>query len=416
MSAVAERRAGTFSALRHRNFRVFWTGFLVSMTGNWMQMFALGWLVVELAERDGVPERAALYAGLVGFARLLPALGLGLVAGAVVDRVDRRKVLLVEESCALAIAVSLAALTLTDTVTVAWVIGFAALGAAATAFESLTRSAILPGLAGPDLLVSAVGLNSSAVNLSVLLGPLLGGLLIVSVGIGGLMLVNAATFLASLWSLAYIPEQRVVDAGPRVGVVASIRAGLAFVRETPFVRWQLLLLATVTILGNPLSQLLPAFVSRVLDMGAVELSWLAAAGGAGGLVATLVAPMVGARRGRGLVFIVSTLCAGLGLMLFGVQRSLLPAFALMLAVEFAMTVGATLCMMITQLTTPDHLRGRVISVQQLIVEAGIPGGTLLLGASGSVIGVGAAVAWAGAVVALTSVVVLVRAPLLRAVA
>jgi MFS family permease len=415
VSDTAARRVTTFSALGYRDFRVFWTGFLVSMTGNWMQVFALGWLVVELANRAGVPERAALYAGLVGFARLLPGLAVGLVAGAVADRVDRRALLVVEEISGLLTAVALAVSTLTDAVNLAWVIAFAAIGSVTSTFDSLGRQAILPGLAPARLLPSAVGLNSTGVNLSVLLGPLLGGLLIVPLGIGGLLLLNAGTYAIALWSLTLLPAQPKVDTGPQASVPASIRVGLAYVRDTPFVRWQLLLLATVTILGNPLSQLLPAWVND-LRMGAVELSWLAAAEGVGGLIATLVAPMAGARRGRGRVLIGSSFAVGGGLVLFGVQRHLVPAFALIVAVAFAMVVVATLSMMVAQLTTPAHLKGRVISVQQLIVQAGIPGGTLLLGACGSFIGVGASIAAAGVAVALVSIAIFVRAPLLRAVA
>ena len=415
MNIEVPRRVRLFSALGCRDFRVFWTGFLVSMTGNWMQMFALGWLVVDLAVRDGTPGRAALYLGLVGFARLVPSLVVGLVAGAVADRVERRTVLVVEESCALVVAIVLAVLTLTDVITLGWVIGLSAVGAVTGTFENLTRNALFPGLVEPEHLVSAVAMNSMAVNLSVMLGPLLGGVLIGPLGIGGLLLLNAASFLASLLSLALIPAQRIVqDAGPRVSMVDSIRAGLAYVRGTPFVRWQLLLLAGVTLLGYPLSQLLPAWVND-LHMGAVELSRLAAAEGAGGLLATLVAPLLGARGGYGRVFVTTSFGAGVCMVLFGVQHHALTALVLIVVVAFMMVVAATLCMMITQLTTPDQLRGRVISVQALIVNAGIPGGTLLLGTWGSLVGVGAAVSAAGALLSLASMVVLVRAPTLRTI-
>jgi predicted MFS family arabinose efflux permease len=415
MSVEAPGRVRLFSALGCRDFRVFWTGFLVSMTGSWMQLFALGWLVVELAVSEGTPERAALYLGLVGFARLVPSLAVGLVAGAVADRADRRMVLVVEESCALVVAIVLAVLTLTDVITLGWVIILSAVGAVTGTFENLTRNAFLPALVGPDQLVSAVAMNSTAVNLSVMLGPLLGGVLIGALGIGGLLLLNATSFLAALLSLALIPAQRSdQDAGPRLSMFGSIRAGLAYVRGTPFVRWQLFLLAAVTLLGYPLSQLLPAWVND-LHMGAIELSWLAGAEGAGGLLATLVAPLLGARGGYGRVFVTASLCAGVCMVLFGVQHHLVAALMLIVVVAFMMVVAGTLCMMITQLTTPDQLRGRVISVQALIVNAGIPGGTLLLGAWGSVVGVGAAASAAGAVLSLTSVVVFLRAPTLRAI-
>jgi MFS family permease len=416
MSVEVPPRVRLFSSLGCRDFRVFWIGFLVSMTGNWMQMFALGWLVVELAVRDGTPDRAALYIGLVGFARLIPSLVVGLVAGAVADRVDRRTLLVVEESCALVVALLLAVLTLSDVMTLGWVIGLSAVSAVTGTFENLTRNALVPGLVEPEHLVSAVAMNGMAVNLSVLLGPLLGGALITPLGIGGLLLLNAVSYLASLLSLALIPAQRVpYEAGSRMSMVDSIRAGLSYVRETGFVRWQLLLLAAITLLGYPLSQLLPAWVND-LHLGAIQLSWLAAAEGAGGLVATLVAPLLGARGGYGRVFVATSLGAGVCMALFGVQHHALTALPLIVIVAFMMTVAVTLCMLITQLTTPDRLRGRVISVQALIVNAGIPGGTLVLGAWGSLVGVGVAVSAAGALLVLASVIVLVRAPALRVIA
>jgi MFS family permease len=414
MAAVADRQVSTFGALGCRDFRVFWSGFLVSSIGNTMQLFALGWLAVQLAVQDGVPERASLYVGVVGLARLVPAAVLGLIAGAVVDRVDRRTILAVEETCGLVSGAAIAVLTITEAVNVGWVLVYAAITAGMGCFERLTRQAILPGLAGSARMMSAIGLNSSAQGLAVFLGPMIGGLLIGPIGIGGLLLVNTATYLVALWSLARIPTQRAA-ARVEANMVASIRTGLAFVRDTPFMHWQLLLLLAVTIFGNPLAQLLPAFVSDVLELSAVELSWLASAMGIGGLLATVTVPMVGARRGRGLTFIASSLGIGLALALFGLQRSLLPALALVVVVAFMTVSAGMLCMMITQLTTPDELRGRVIGVQQFGVEVGIPAGTLLLGAAGSIIGIGTVLSIAGALLAVATVVIFLRAPHLRAI-
>ena len=411
MSAI--RRVTAFSALRRRDFRVFWIGFLTSMSGSWMQVFAVGWLVVQLAEREGAPERAALYLGLVGFSRVVPGLVVGLVAGAVVDRADRRAVLVVEETCSLAVAVVLALLTISGEINLGWVMLLSVIGATATSFEVLTRQAILPGLAGPDLLVSAVGLNGAAVNLSALLGPLIGGLLLGPLGIGGLMLVNASTFLVALVALALIPAQPSPATGPSPGMLASIGEGLSFVRETPFVRWQLLLFTTGVVLGTPYQELLPAFVNDTLHAGSLELSWLAAAASVGGLAATVVAASPRAVRRRGRAFILSSLAAGVVLFLFGAQRSVALSLVLMVAVGFTNISVAVLSMMITQLTTPGHLRARVISVQVLLVNAGGPLGALMLGALGTAIGIHVALAAGGAALALVSIFVLARAPALR---
>jgi predicted MFS family arabinose efflux permease len=415
MSEVA-RRVTTFSALGHRNFRVFWIGFLCSMTGTAMQTFAVGWLVVELAVRDGAPGRASLYLGFAGLARALPGFVLALVAGAVVDRTDQRSLLLVSESCALLAAAVLAALTLSDAVTVGWVLALSAIGSVTDSFEVLGRAAIFPRLARREDLVSAVGLNSTAVNLSSLLGPLLGGLLIGPMGIGALMLLNAVSYLTALLSLVLIPTQPSLSNGTRAGMLASIREGLAHVRGTPFVRWQLLLFGAGVLFGRPYAQLLPAFVHDALRLGAVELSWLAAAGGTGGLAATLVVASLGGARRRGLVFIAASFGSGLLLVLFGTQHVLGPALVLMAGVAFTMILAATLSMTLLQLSTPDHLRGRVMSVQTLIVQTGVPSGALLLGTLGSLVGIDVAMAAGGAALAIVSVLVLLCAPALRGAA
>jgi predicted MFS family arabinose efflux permease len=286
---------------------------------------------------------------------------------------------------------------------------------ATSCFGRLARQAILPGLVGSERLMSAVGLNSSAIGFSAIAGPAIGGLLIGAVGVDGVLLVHAAMCVAALWCLALVPAQRTAETGPRLGMVASIRPGLAFVRDRAFVRWQLFLLLAVTMFANPVRELLPAYVSDVLHSGAVELSWLAAAMGIGGLAATVVAVLVGARRGRGRVFVASSLGSGLVLVLFGAQRSLVPALVLVASVAFLMVAAAVLCTMIAQLTTPDLLLGRVIGVHHVVVEVGIAVGTLLLGAAGSVMGVGTAMTAAGVLLALAAALVWARAPQLRAI-
>jgi len=408
-------RAATFSALGARDFRVFWYGSLVSSIGMTMQHFALGWFVVELAVRDGAPERASLYAGVVGLSYSVPALLLGIIAGVVVDRGDRRRILLLEQCVELLCAAGMAALTVTGAADLGWVLVVGGITSVAGCFGRLARQAILPGLTGPARLMSAVGLNSSAIGFSAIAGPAIGGLLIGPLGVGGVLLVDAAASVVALWCLALVPPQRAADTGPQSGLVASIRPGLAFVRDRAFVRWQLFLLLAVTMFANPIRELLPAYVSDVLHKGAVELSWLAAAIGIGGLVATVVAAVVGARRGRGRVFVASSLGSGLVLVLFGAQRSLVPAIVLVAVVAFLMVSAAVLCTMITQLTTPDPLLGRVVGVHHFVVEIGIAAGTLLVGAVGSLVGVGTAMTAAGVLLTMAALLVFARAPQLRSI-
>src|SRR5262245_32879824 len=186
-------RAGTsmFNALGSRDFRVFWCGSLVFQIAVSMQFFAIGWFVVQLARGEGLPERAALYAGMLGLALAVPSLVLGVVAGVIIDRVDRRRVVLAEQVVAVLSGAGMAALVMTGLAGLGWVLVYAVITGMIGSFGRLARQAILPGLVGPGRLTSAVVLNSSTLRISMVLGPLIGGILIGPLEIGGLLLINA---------------------------------------------------------------------------------------------------------------------------------------------------------------------------------------------------------------------------------
>jgi MFS family permease len=411
--AARGRVATTFAALGQRDFRVFYAGFFISQIGMWLQTFALGWLVVQLAVRDGVPERAPLYLGLVGLARAVPSLPVGLLAGVVVDRFDRRRVLMLAAAGSASISLALAGLTLADRIAIAWVVVLAAFVAAARSFELLGGQAILPQLASRVDLGSAVGLSGAAVTLSLMLGPLIGGLLVGPVGIGGLLVIASLTAVAYLATLAFVPAVPRPAGTKHSGVLRSIAEGLAYIRDDPMLRFQMLLIGSAAVLARPYVELLPAFVHDTLRLGAVELSRLAAAGGLGGFAATLVAASLASSSRRGAIFIVTTLCGGLSLAVLTVQRDLVPAMVVIVAVAFTLALGAMLSLTLLQLRAPQHLHGRVISVQALLVSTGIPLGTMLLGTLGSVLSVATAMGVGALMLAGISLAVLARGRSLR---
>jgi predicted MFS family arabinose efflux permease len=413
MTTVTSPRGRTFSALGRRDFRVFCVGHVVSTLGTSIASFALGWLVVQLAERDGVPGRAGLYLGVVGLAHAVPSIVMSLVGGAMVDRADRRFLLFVANTSALVVAAVLAALTLTGAITLGWVVVLSIVGAVTSSFEPVTRQAILPQLIDPGMLVSAVGLNSTAFSLAWLVGPLLGGVLLGPIGIGGLMVFSAVSYLAALGSLALLPALPSVTTGPRPRMLASIGEGLAYLRGSPFLRSQLLFAAVWLVLAGPLPPLLPAFVDEALGLGGLELSWLGVAGGVGGLAATLVAASLASVRRPGLVLIAGALGAGLSLALFAVQSDLGPALLLMVAVGFTTDLVLTVGTTVIQLVTPDHLRGRAIGVEAFMVQTCVPAGALLFGSLGTLVGIDVALTIGGATLALASVAFLVWVPSLR---
>src|SRR5256885_1054106 len=174
-TAAEPGRTSAWSALEHRDFRLFWIGLVVSNIGTWMQQFGLGWLVVQLAIKDGVPQLAPFYLGLVGLSRALPGLAFGLFGGVVADRADRRRLLLVTQSSAAVFAGILAYLAISNQINIVEIVLISALNSIIFSFDAPTRQAMVPRLVSGTRLMSAIGLNSAAFNWATLVGPLIGG-------------------------------------------------------------------------------------------------------------------------------------------------------------------------------------------------------------------------------------------------
>ena len=411
-SAAEPGRTSTLAALEFRDFRLFWFGLVVSNVGTWMQIFGLGWLVVQLAVKDGVPQLAPLYLGLVGLSRALPGLTFGLVAGVVADRSDRRRLLMITQGSAGIIAAILAALTISERINIVEVLLLVALNSVIFSFDAPTRQSMVPRLVTDRELMSAIGLNSAAFNGATLLGPLIGGVLIIPFGVGGLMAINALSYLSIIVALQLMKPQPVIEVGPRQSMLAAISEGLEYIRRDPVLRWVVLLTATTALFTRPYIQLLPA-EAQLLGVGALELSWLLAASGAGALVGALATASLGGLRRRGAVLVASVLAHGLLLSIFAEQRTLIGAMILVGLTGAAVMVFLGMANVLMQTRTPDHLRGRAMSVQTMVMMSFMPLGQMLLGALGTVVGIDRAFLAGGIIVLLVSTFVLVRAPALR---
>src|SRR5437868_8723373 len=223
---VEPGRTPAIAALRYRDFRLFWFGLLVSNIGTWMQMFGQGYLVVLLAVRDAVPQLAPLYLGLVGLARAIPGLALGLFGGALADRTDRRRLLLVTQSAAAITAAILATLAITDRINIVEILLLGALNSTIFAFDAPTRQSMVPRLVPERDLMSAIGLNSAAFNGPQIIGPVIGGLIIVPFGPGGLFLVNALSYLAVVVALVLMRPIPPLVRAPGTDMLSRVRNGL----------------------------------------------------------------------------------------------------------------------------------------------------------------------------------------------
>ena len=261
---VEPGRTSAIAALRYRDFRLFWFGLLVSNVGTWMQMFGQGYLVVLLAVRDGVPQLAPLYLGLVGLARAIPGLTLGLFGGALADRTDRRRLLLVTQSAAAVTAAILATLAITDRINIVEILLLGALNSTIFAFDAPTRQSMVPRLVPERDLMSAIGLNSAAFNGPQIIGPVIGGLIFApfaatpTFGAGLLFYINAISYLAVVVALLRMRPVPIIGKSGEVSMLDSIREGLAYIRQDVVVRWIVILAAATALFARPYLQLLPA--------------------------------------------------------------------------------------------------------------------------------------------------------------
>jgi len=386
-----------------------------SNVGNWIQTFALGWYVVELAVREGVPERGPLYLGLVAGARVAPGLVAGVVAGTVSDRVDRRRLLMLVQVMNGANAVTLGALALTDHLGLVALLIATTLTGLVSAFDSPARQAMVPALVPRTAISSAVGLMLATQNLATVVGPLIGGLLIASIGVGGLLFLNAASYIViigALLSMRAIPLDHVAT---RANVLRSMQEGFAYVWRDPVIRPLFVLLIVTGLGGRSLTQLMPAFAHDTLHAGAIELSWLLGAAGLGALAGSMLSASLGGFRRRGLLVVVCSAAFGALLVGFAMQTTLVPAIVLVLLASTAMQLHITNHVTLYQMRTPPGLQGRVVGTSSTLSLTSGSVGALLIGSLGTVAGVNVAIGVGGAVLTVAALLILTRMAPLREV-
>jgi MFS family permease len=391
-------RARTFRSLRrHRNYRIFFTGQIVSLAGTWMQNIALAWLVIELS---GSP----LAIGALAFWRFVPFTVFGLAAGVVADRIESRKLVMATQASAMAISIALAVVTLTGTATLPIVYILAALGGVALAFDAPGRQSLTFQMVGPRELPNAVALNSGLFNGSRIIGPAIAGLVIAAVGTGLCFVVNAVSFLAVLTALALVrnEELRVVEKDPSARVVDGIRRAFAHAWNDPQLRLILMVVTVVSTVGFNFHVLVPLLAADTLHVGPEGFGFLSASFGLGALVGALAAATF--REASWRLFAIGTGSFGvLALLLAPVQNAIL-AGVLLVGIGVSFTLFTANANALVQLAAPDYLRGRLISIYLLAFVGVAPVGGLFAGWLAEVGGTSLAFAVAGATSLVTILV------------
>jgi MFS family permease len=373
VTSVALASARTFRSLRrHHNYRLFFAGQVVSLAGSWMQNVALAWLVLELS---GSP----LAVGGLAFARFVPFMLLGLVAGVVADRLDTRKLVIGAQAASMVVSAALAVVTLAGVATLPVVYALATLGGLALVFDAPGRQSLTFQMVGPRELGNAVALNSSLFNASRVIGPAIAGVLIAAVGTGWCFVVNTASFVAVLAALvAMRPEELVeVEKDADATVVGGIREGFRWVVGDHTARTVLVVVTALSALGFNFHVLVPLLGSAALDVGPRGFGLLSTAFGLGALAGALLA--ASARDATYRRFVAGAAAFGALLVALAPVESAPIALGLLVALGAAFTLLTTSANALVQLAAPDRLRGRVIAIYLFAFAGLTPVGGLVAG-------------------------------------
>lgn len=375
-------------ALKHPKYFYLWLGLLVSVAGSQMQLAAIHWHIRELT---GEPNPLAL--GGIGLARILPVIVFSFVGGAVADSYNRRKILFITQSILAVQALVLAYLTFSGLVQIWHIYLLTAIQACATAFDLPARQAMIPNLVSKEHLPSAFSMNSVAFNTGAILGPLLFGF-IPEGGQGYAYLLNAFSYLAVLGALALMGQvsQNVNLAG---GVnLRSMQEGVRFITSRPLILSTMLMDFIATFFASA-NTMLPIIARDILHVGKSGYSLLVSAQAIGSVSAGIAVSQIHQLRKQGPLFLSAVTAFGLATIWFGVSRAFAPALIALIIMGAADTVGTVIRNTIRQLQTPDHIRGRMTSVNQLFFQGGPQLGEIEAGVVASLFGVPFAVVSGG---------------------
>jgi MFS family permease len=362
----------TFASLKHRNYRLWFWGQMVSLFGTWMQMTAQGFLVFELT-------RSPAFLGYVGFASGVPSWLLSAYGGVVADRIPRRRLLIITQIVMMVLAFVLAAMTFANVVQ-PWHIILLAFGlGVANAFDAPARLAFVSELVGREEITNAVALNGTMFNIAVAIGPAIAGITYASFGPAWCFAINGVSFVAiviALMSMKLQPQELTTN---HRSSFSALKEGINYVHKHIVIRTLIGLVAATSLFGLALGTLLPAWSVKILSGDAATNGLLYSARGIGSLIGALAIASLGRIAFRGKLISTGSLIAPVFIALFAIT-SWLPLSLLMMGfIGMAAVFVLNLSNAMIQSLVPDELRGRVMGVYSTIFMGSIPLGSLILG-------------------------------------
>jgi len=386
-------------ALTHRDFRIVWLAALGSTIGTWMQKFAQSWLVLDLTDSN-------FYLGLDDFLSQLPILLFMLIGGVVADRYDRRKLLTWSQYVQAFTAFSLAAVVFLDIVTIWHVLTLSFISGLGQAFGGPAYQSLLPSLVPRRDLPNAIALNSTQFNLSRILGPLGGTAILVSLGMAACFFLNGLSFFLVVVALLMIKAPiPLPQSGPRRDIMTDLRQGISYVRHQRLMMTLIVLVVISMALAMPLVTFLPTFAKTVMaDAGGTpetRLSFLMVCQGLGAITGALLIGSAGGKfKHMGRILLGVQFVMGLVIMAFGWFTTPLLSYILIFFGGIAFMMLFSMSFSIVQLSVPEELRGRVVSIYMVAVRGGGPIGALIAGYFADMYSAPAVMIFNGAVLSL----------------
>ena len=378
-----------FSALYYRDFRLFWSGQIISISGTWMQSVAQGWLVYSLT-------KSPFYLGMVAACASLPILLFTLPAGVLADRLPKRNLLLYTQAFSVVPALMLGILTSLKVIAVWHVALLAALLGTINAIDIPTRQSFLVEMVGRGQVVNAIALNSAAFNGARIIGPMIAGLVIAKLGIPACFFLNAISFGAVILALAMMKTRGEIKVKSE-GIIKDFIKGIGFVKGNREIVAVITLIGTFSLVGLPYISLLPVFAGKVFHRGATGYGFLMGASGIGALTAAVGIAAKTRIRNPLKMMSLAVLCFSTALLAFSLSGIFWVSLAIIMFGGWGMVSYLALANSFIQMSVPDELRGRVMSVYSFVFLGTVPIGNAIMGVVADRIGTTHAVTLGGAI-------------------